>query len=380
MLFCDVIGHEAIKRRLVSNACNNRISHAQLFLGHQASGTLPLALAYARYIQCRNRGSEDACGKCPSCLKLNKYEHPDIHFIFPTATNKEYKDREKVSSKLFLAHWRKLLIEKPYFDYFDWLEAIEIENKQANINAEDCNDIIRTLGMKSYESPYKILIIYMVEKLNYAAAPKLLKIVEEPPGNTLFLMVSENKERIINTILSRTQILKVPLPDEALVAQALVNKYGLEEKKATQTVFMTDGIITDALRLMRAGEGHMADFDSFREWMRFCFKNDTAKILKWVEKTARDGREKQKSFLQYGLKIFRLCLLNNYNVNDLIRLENEEKAFLDKFSPFISHHNAIEVVDAFNTAIIHLERNANPRILFADLSFQISRLMHLNPS
>ncbi len=380
MFFSDVIGHEAIKRRLVSNAGNNRISHAQLFLGHQASGTLPLALAYARYIQCRNRGPEDACGKCPSCLKFNKYEHPDIHFIFPTATNKEHKDREKVSSKLFLAHWRKLLIEKPYFDYFDWLAAIEIENKQANINAEDCNDIIRTLGLKSYESPYKIMIIYMVEKLNYAAAPKLLKIVEEPPGNTLFLMISENKDRIINTILSRTQIQKVPLPDEALVAETLANSYGLEQKKAARVAFMTDGIITDALRLIQAGEGHLADFDSFREWMRFCYKNDTAKILKWVEKTAHDGREKQKSFLQYGLKIYRLCLLNNYDADDLIRLEGEEKGFLEGFSPFIHHQNAIDVVEAFNTAIMHLERNANPRILFADLSFQLSRLMHIKAS
>ncbi len=380
MYFSDVIGHETIKWRLISNASNNRISHAQLFLGHQASGALPLAMAYARYIQCRNRGPEDSCGKCPSCLKFNKYEHPDIHFIFPTATNKVHKDREKVSSKLFLAQWRKLLIEKPYFDYFDWLEAIEIENKQANINAEDCNDIIRTLGLKSYESSFKIMIIYMVEKLNYAAAPKLLKIVEEPPGNTLFLMVSENKDRIINTILSRTQLLKVSLPDEAAVAQALVNRYSLEQKKAVQIAFMTDGVITDALRLIRAGEGHLADFDSFREWMRLCFKNDTAKILKWVEKTALDGREKQKSFLQYGLKIFRLCLLSNYNASELIRLGDEEKDFLEGFSPFINHHNAIDVVDAFNLAIMHLERNANPRILFADLSFQLSGLMHAKAS
>ncbi len=380
MFFSDVIGHEAIKKRLLSNAGDNRISHAQLFLGHQASGALPMALAYARYIQCRNKGPEDACGKCPSCLKFNKYEHPDIHFIFPTSTNKEHKDREKISSKLFLAYWRKLLIEKPYFDYFDWLEAIEIENKQANISAEDCNDIIRTLGLKSYESPYKIVIIYMVEKLNYAAAPKLLKIVEEPPGNTLFLMVSENKDRIINTILSRTQVLKIPLPDEAQVAQALVNKYGFDQKKAARSAFIADSIITDALRLMRAGDKYMADFDSFREWMRFCFKNDTAKILKWVEKTARDGREKQKSFLQYGLKIFRLCLLNNYNVNDLVRVEDEEKSFLEGFSPYINHHNAVDVIAAFNTAILHLERNANPRIIFADLSFQLSRLMHVKSS
>ncbi len=376
MKFSDVIGHAAIKQRLISNVSGNRISHAQLFLGHQASGAMPLALAYARYVQCRKRTPEDACGSCPSCLKFDKFEHPDLHFIFPSAPNREQK--EKVSSKLFLKHWRKTLIEKPYFDYLEWLEALGIENKQAIINAEDCNDIIRALGRKSYESPYKIVIIYMIEKLYYAAAPKLLKIVEEPPDNTLFLMISENKDRIINTILSRTQILKVPLPDEQLVKQALIEKHGLDEGRAAHIAFLTGGLYTGALKLLNKGDENMADFDSFRQWMRFCYANDTAKIIKWVEKTAQSGREKQKSFFQYGLKVFRLCLLHNYNAGDLIRLENEEKQFLLKFSPFINHNNAINIIELFNTAILHLERNANPRILLADLSFQLHRQMHIN--
>jgi DNA polymerase III subunit delta' len=379
MLFREVIGQDEIKKRLISNAVNNRISHAQLFWGQQGSGTLALALAYTRFIQCRNRQADDACGQCPSCLKFNKLEHPDIHFIFPAAPNKETKEKEKVSSKMFIAQWRNFLLKTPYFNYLEWLEALGIENKQAIINAEDCNDIIRTLGLKSYESPYKIVIIYMVEKLYYAAAPKLLKIVEEPPDNTLFLMVSENKDRIINTILSRTQQLKVPLPPENELRQALIERYGLDDAKAGQIAFLSDGDIAQALKLID-DEEEMADFDAFREWMRYCYLNDTAKILKWVEKTATAGREKQKSFFQFGLKMFRLSLVNNYNAADLIRLDEEQQKFLDGFSPFINHHNTLKIVDAFNEAILHLERNANPRILFADLSFRLSKLMHIKTS
>lgn len=374
MYFRDVIGHEQIIERLILNAKNQRISHAQLFLGNQGNGTLALALAYARYVQCRNRSDQDACGTCPSCLKFNKFEHPDLHFIFPSAPNKEHK--EKVSSKLFLPEWRKMLCTTSYFDYYNWLEAIGIENKQAIINAEDCNDIIRTLGLKAYESPYKIIIMYMVEKLSYQAAPKLLKIMEEPPEGTLFLLISENKDRIINTILSRTQIIKVPPPGEEEVKKALVEKHGMDVDTAAQITFVSGGIFTEAIKLAEEGEHQLADFNSFREWMRLCYKNESGNILKWVEKTAQAGREKQKSFCQYGLNIFRMCLLHNYKAADLIRFEGEELDFLNKFSRFIHHNNAIEIVDSFNDAIFHIERNANPKVLFADLSFKMHRLMH----
>ncbi len=376
MYFRDVIGHDQIIKRLISNVKNQRISHAQLLLGDQGNGTLALALAYARYIQCRNRSGQDACGVCPSCLKFNKYEHPDLHFYFPSAPNKEHKEKAKVSSKLFLNHWRKLLTTNTYFEYLDWLEAIGIENKQAIINAEDCNDIIRILGLKAYESPYKIVVIYMVEKLSYQAAPKLLKILEEPPEGTLFLLISENKDRIINTILSRTQILKVPRPEETALKQVLVEKHSLDPDFAGRIALMSGGVYTEAIKLASGDEDQLADFNSFREWMRLCYKNEAGNILKWVEKTAQSGREKQKSFCQYGLRVFRLCLLHNYKAGDLIKFEGEELDFLKKFSRFIHHNNAIAIVDAFNDAISHIERNANPKILFADLSFKLHMLMH----
>ncbi len=375
MMFKDVIGHDNLKNRLTENVRQRRIGHAQLFLGADDTGALPLALAFARYIQCRDRGPEDACGKCPTCIKFDKLAHPDLHFFFPSAPNQEHK--KDVSSKLFTNLWRELLLESPYFTWFQWLKKLGVENKQAIINAEDCNDIIRTLGMKSYESPYRIVVIYMVEKLYHAAAPKILKVLEEPPENTLFLMVSENKDRILNTILSRAQIVKLPLPEEQKVAEALTDRFGVEPKKASQIAFLTGGRLTEALRLCHQDEEQLADFESFREWMRCCYANDVAHILKWVEKISQAGREKQKSFFQYGLKIFRMCVLYNYDAGHLIRLDGEEKTFLEKFSPFVNHRNTLQIVDAFNQAIYHLERNANPKILFTDLSFQLNKLMHV---
>ncbi len=374
MLFSQVIGHSDLKGRLIQKVAGKRTGHAMLLLGPEDSGALALGLGFARYVLCRDRGAEDACGKCPSCLKLDKLAHPDLHFFFPTAPNQEHK--MNASSRLFMKSWREALLSNPYISWTDWLEQMGIENKQAIINTEDCNDIIRVLGMKSYESPYRIIFIYMLEKLYHAAAPKLLKVLEEPPGNTLFIMVSENKDRIINTILSRTHITRVPLPSEKDVYLGLKEKFGLDDKKAQQISFITGGSVTEALKLCRNDEDLLADFDTFREWMRACFKNDTGMILKWIENTVRSGRENQKAFFQYGLKIFRMCLYHNYNTTGLIRLEDEEREFIGKFAPFVNHRNILRIVEEFNQAIMHLERNANSRILFADLSFRLHALMH----
>ncbi len=374
MFFRDVIGQESIIKRLIRQVSDNRISHAQLFLGSPDTGSVTLALAYARYIHCTDKQQDDACGKCLSCIKHDKLGHPDIHFFFPSAPNDEHK--KDVSSKLFTDKWRSLIGNTSYFTYYQWLQKLGVENKQAIINAEDCNDIIKKLGMKSFESTYKIIFVYMIEKLFHSAAPKLLKVLEEPPLNTVFLMVSENRERILNTILSRSQIIKLPAPQENEVLQALTTTFGVEESKAKQIAFLSGGSITEALRLSQQDEEQLADFDSFREWMRHCYRNDVTSIIRWVEITSKGGREKQKSFLLYGLKIFRMCMLKNYKLAGLVRLEGEEDTFLKGFAPFVNHKNTIQIVEAFDKAIMHLERNANPRILFTDLSFQLVRLLY----
>ncbi len=373
MFFKDIVGQSSISNRLIANVNNKRLSHAQLFLGPEGSGHLPLALALSRYIFCKNRGDQDACGVCPSCIKMKKLEHPDLHFFFPSASNQDHK--KDVSSKLFYSSWRELATKAPYFSYTQWLEALGIENKQAIINAEDCNDIIRILGLKSYESPYKIVIIYMVEKLYHAAAPKLLKILEEPPSNTIFILVSENKELVLNTIMSRTQILRIPKPSDEAIEHALTNRYSMPLEEARHIAFLVNGNFAEALQMVDNRVDAFEHFEQFRSWMRLCFKGDIQNIIRWVEGNSKNGREKQKSFLNYGLKVFRLCLINNYQASELLNLAGEEKSFLEGFSPYVNHHNSLQIVESFNQALFHVERNANPKILFADLSLTLATLL-----
>lgn len=374
MLFKHIVGHPLLKSKLIANVRNNRISHAQLFFGPEGCGHLPLALALARYIQCTNKGTDDACGSCPSCQKFNKFEHPDLHFFFPVATTQEHK--KDVSSKLFYGPWRELLLKTPYFSYMQWLEKIGLENKQAIINAEDCNDIIRLLGLKAYESPYKIVIVYMVEKLYHAAAPKLLKILEEPPDNTLFILITENKDAILNTILSRAQLVKIPGLGEDVLETTLIHQHHVEAQQARQLAFLTGGNYVEALQLMEEQTEPFDNFYNFRNWMRLCFRPNMQHILAWVEPVSKLGREKQKAFLLYGTKIFRLCLLSNYHATSLVNLDGEEKVFLNGFSRFVSHSNGLSIVEAFETASYHIERNANPKILFTDLSLTMAKLLN----
>ena len=378
MFFKDVVGHEALKKQLIANVNQNRISHAQLFLGPEGSGKMALALAYARYIQCRNRGPLDACGTCPSCLKFSKLEHPDIHFYFPTAKVKGMDEddspEKKPRSKLFYKLWREILGESSYIRYIDWLEKLGIQNQQAVIYAEDCNDIIRDLGLKAFESPYKIVIIWMIEKLQYQAAPKLLKTLEEPPDGTLFLLISENRDDILKTILSRAQLVKIPLIPDLEVEQYLAEHYGCTAERARHISFLAGGNFAEALRVLENDHEPQADFVIFRDWMRLCFKKDVKGILGWVDKFSRAGRERQKATLHYGLTVFRQCLLENYHAGHTLRLEGDERDFIRKFAPFVNHQNALEIIRAFNEAIFHVERNANPKIMLTDLSLKLARL------
>jgi len=377
MQFKDVVGHQALKNQLIYNVHNNRISHAQLFLGPEGNGGLPLALAFAQYIQCRDKKPEDACGVCPSCLKHKKLEHPDLHFFFPVARTKAFEntDYEKVNSTDFYTPWRELLLQSPYFTYSQFIEKMGVENKQLYINTESCNQVIRSLGLKTYESEYKIVIMWMIESLFHAASPKLLKVLEEPPEKTLFLLVSQNKDKIISTIRSRTQLVKVPQLREEETEKALVEKYRCEPGMAKQIALLSEGSFSKALELAKTGNEPLADFDTFRYWMRLCYRKNIPELLSWVDEISKAGREKQKTFLQYGLKMFRFCLLNNYKAPSLMQLDGEEKEFIQAFSPFVNHLNGLQIVGAFNEGLFHIERNANPKILFSDLSFNLSRLL-----
>ncbi|MCX6234669.1 MAG: hypothetical protein NT175_08100 [Bacteroidetes bacterium] len=380
MRFSDIIGQKTLKQRLIQTVRDSRISHAQLFLGPEGSGKLALAIAYAQYINCEKRENGDSCGHCPSCIKYNKLIHPDLHFIFPVAATKEVP-KDPVSNN-FLRDWRELLIENNgYISLGDWYEKIEIENRQGIINADDCNEILRTLSYKSYESEYKVMIIWMVEKLYHAAAPKILKILEEPPDKTLFLLVSENQDQIINTILSRTHLVKIPKLTDAELYDVLKMRFrNRKEEEVIDIVSLVDGNFHQAIRLLGEPENAISHFNNFSTWMRMCYQRKIADIEKFVEEIAGIGREKQKEFMVYTLKFVRECLVMQFGKSEMTRLNPLEQKFALNFAPYINAANADLFYDELNKAIFHIERNANPSILFMDLSLKISQLLKMKAS
>ncbi len=374
MRFSNIYGHDNIKDRLRNTVNDQRVSHAQLFLGPEGSGGLALALAYAQYINCLHRTEDDSCGTCPSCVKYQKLAHPDLHFIFPVATNKEVE--KKPRSNDFIAHWRELLIEnKLMISLADWVEKIGVENKQVIINADDCSEINRTLSYKSYESEYKVMVIWMAEKIFYSAAPKILKILEEPPGKTLFLLIAENQDLILPTILSRTQLVKVNKYEDKHIREMLVDFYKLEGENAAHISRLAEGNFVLAKKLIYEAEDENYNFEKFRDWMRLCYKPGIAEIIALVGEFAKLGRERQKSFLHYCLRMTRICFQTNLGNHSLVKLEGDAETFSKNFSRFIHQSNVAGFADEFQKAIVHIERNANPSILFLDLSFMCIQLL-----
>ncbi|MEI7596645.1 MAG: DNA polymerase III subunit delta [Bacteroidota bacterium] len=374
MLFKDIIGQEEVKRRLIQTVQENRVSHAQLFFGPEGSGKLALALAYSRYICCENRLPDDACGVCPSCVKFNKLVHPDIHFVYPIFS---VKSGSKSLSTDFITDWRELFLDNPYFNVNDWLRKIGIENQQAIINTNDCNEIIKTLSLKSYESEYKIMIIWMVEKLHHAAAPKLLKILEEPPEKTLFILVAENTDQIIKTILSRTQLVKVPRLRDADIKDALKLKSETSEETLNYCVHHAEGNFNEALKQLIDNNQSESYFKTFSEWMRMCYAMDYIGMVKWVDDHSKIGRERMKQFFNYSTEMIRECIQLNCLRNDDVMLDAEEKSFAIKFSKFIHAGNCILIVEELNKAAFHIERNGNPKVVMMDLSLKFSNLLRM---
>ena len=372
MLFKNIIGQEQIKKHLIRSVKENRISHAQLFLGPEGCGKLALAIAYSQYICCEDKKDDDSCGVCRSCVKFEKLVHPDLHFLYPFSATKD----KPVSSSL-LSEWRNLLIEnKCYISLPDWYAAIGMDTKQGIINANDCNDTIKTLSLKSYESEYKIMIIWMIEKLFHAAAPKLLKILEEPPDKTLFLLICENHEQVINTILSRSQIIKIPRISDKELTLALTQRQELSPKRANEIVRIAEGNYKEAISLAIDSPDDNS-FEQLQKWMQFCYREKIVEIIDWIEKFSKAGREKQKTFLLNAIRVFRESILAGVGQTELIRSEGEERKFAINFSPFINSKNSVQIIKEFNDAIFHIERNANPKILFLDLSLKISELIKI---
>lgn len=377
MLFSEIVGHDDLKKRLIQSVNENRVAHAQLFVGTEGSGKMALAIAYAQYINCQNRTESDSCGVCPSCKKYMSLSHPDLHFIFPTATNKSVK--KDPESDLFLAEWREYFSDcQGYVNLSEWFDKLDIENKQGIINVRDASTVIRKLSFKSYESEYKVVILWMPEKLNVFSANKLLKLIEEPPEKTLFLLVAENQEEVLSTIRSRCVLVKVPRLDSAVIKDALVEKCGCSEQLAIDAATMSNGSWPLAKRFSNDIDNEMFYADTFRKWMRYCFKGAVPELIDFVANEIKGlGREKQKALLEYGLNIFHCSLLINNNISSAVMLTSAEKTFAQNFAPYINMKNVTQICALFEESINQIVRNANAQLVFMDDSLKMSKLLRL---
>lgn len=370
MQFKEIIGQESAVKHLVGEVSRNRISHAQLILGNAGYGGLPLALAFSQYILCPNRTSEDSCGVCPSCQKVKKLQHPDLHFSFPTVLTLGNK------SDLFLKQWRSLIQENPYFNLNQWTTYIDEKGRKPIIGTDESQEIIKKLSLKAFEGGYKIMLIWMAEEMNTTCSNKLLKILEEPPEKTLFLLVVENGDGILPTIISRTQLLKLMKLNDETIQQELQMRFQIDSSSAASHASLANGDWVEALMLIGNHEQKDNNRELFINCMRVCYKKDVLPMMQWADRMATQTREEQKNFLKYALHMFRQSILNNYVGEELTRVSQEEADFLKNFARFITGNNIQDFMQEFSTAFYHLERNANPKILFTNLSFKVMRLIH----
>lgn len=368
MQFKEIIGQDAVKQHLLQTVTENRVSHAQLFLSPQGSGALPLAIAYAQYINCTEKITNDSCGTCASCRKYERLIHPDLHFSYPFFASKDVKIATDV-----LEEWRNMVLENSYFDLDIWRSKLNADNKQANINIAEAHDIIKKLSYKAFEAETKVLIMWLPEFLD-REGNALLKIIEEPPANTLFILVAQNQEQILSTILSRTQIVKIPKLDDGTVKQYLMDKANLSENQAEEYSFLADGNLIEANALLNDEANNNAGY--FSEWLRMGYGNRVPDMMAFTETAASWGRENQKNFLKYGINFLRECGLLLSGADALVKLPPQHFEVAKKLSTHVLNMAMIEaLINEFEKAHYHIERNANPKILFLDVSLQLVKII-----
>lgn len=398
MQFDKIIGQQEIKKHLVEMVQHNRLSHALLFLGKEGSGALPLALALAQYVVCEKVNSQqstvnnqqqgyavlneestnspltidhsppDSCGNCPACIKAAQLIHPDIHFSYPVVTKKPGTPPVSID---YITEWREFIKSYPYFNVYDWLQFIGAENKQGNITAQECNDIIRKLSLKSFESLYKILIMWMPEYLGNEGN-KLLKLIEEPPPDTLFILVAENESFILPTIVSRCQIVKIPALETADIEQALLERNNIPKEQARQIAATCEGNYREAIQLSENSE---EDWQTLlRDWLNAILKTGPVAQTKWVEEISRLGREKQKQFLRYFNHLLEQAIRVQAMGSGNIILPENERDFALRLNKIAGIHQQQAIIEELDRAAYQIERNANAKILFHALTI---RLYHI---
>lgn len=371
MQFAQIPGFADLKQVLIQAAQSGHIAHAQLFAGTAGSAALPIALAFATYINCESRTDQDSCGQCPSCVKYNKLAHPDLNFVFPVATSKEVPDHP--SSAAYMKRFRAFIETQPFGGPHEWGAFFGAENKQLNIPVGEARFIISSLSLKPYEAKWKVMFIWLPEFMNVAAANALLKVLEEPTPDTLFFLVTEDEESILGTILSRVQKIRIPQFEPDAIVEYLINHAGVAEKEAKTIARLAEGSLAEARRLLE--EDTSIYFDLFSHWMRACYAHKYGDILQSTEQFGKLGREGQKNFFSYALAMLREALLANAGATDLVRLPEQEEAFVNRFSTFTHQDNMPEMLDIIGKAWADIEQNANGKIVFFDISMSLTYLL-----
>ena len=376
MLFKEIIGNNSVKKQLIEAVRNNRISHAQLFTGKSGSAKLALALAYAQFLNCENRTTVDSCGICSSCLKFNNLSHPDLHLVIPVLKTKEV---QKPVSDHFIGKWRDFITNNYYGSLNGWIDSFGTENKtgqQGTIYKDEANNIHKKLSLKNYEAEYRVVLIWMPERMNLEVSNKLLKLFEEPPKGTIFLLITENTNQLLPTIISRLQTIKIA----DFTAEDIVNHFGeqaLSLEKAKQLRNLTNADLGKITQILEEKEGELDLFSDFSVWMRLTYKMDVQGISKWVDNLSLKGRKQQNLFLSYAIKMVRECLIYNFASDTLLKTNENEFAFLTKFSPFIHEENSVMIIEKLEESIKAINRNANAKILFFELSLQMVKFLRL---
>ena len=371
MFFKDIIGQKSLLAQLSRMVDENRLAHALLLTGPSGNGKLPIAVALARYILCSDRRNGDACGCCPSCVKMDKLVHSDLHFVFPVKKKKNSSSDSAPVSDDYIAEWREIFLKEPYFGYSDWLAMLDVENQQPIIYEKESSEILRKLSLKSREGGWKIMIIWLPEKMKEACSNKLLKILEEPPAETLFLLVAESTEHILPTILSRTQRVDIPriLADE--IAEALQRRYALDGDTARSIAQQSGGDWEKAESMLRVDNDKRLYLELFMTLMRMAYRRDIMAMKKWSEQVAALGRERQKGMLEYCQRMIRENFIMNFGRNEMLYLSPDERNFSVNFSPFVNENNIFGIMEEVADAQKHVEQNVNAKMIFFDMALRM---------
>ena len=373
MLFKEIIGQQELKQKLLGLVRDDRTPHALMLFGPPGTGKLPLAIAMAQYLACNDRQDADSCGLCPSCVKFGKLVHPDLHFVIPVM--KTGSSTSPPISDDYAEVWRETLLADFYVTENQWYEAPGAENKQGIINVKESESIIRKLGFKPYESDYRMMVIWLPEKMNQPAANKLLKLIEEPPVKTLILMVSEHTDRILPTILSRTQLLHVPPLSNSMIREGLMQQGHSDQQLIEDAVSRANGNFSTAQQTLQQDENEMNHFELFTGLMRLCYARDIIAINQWVESVSGLGRERQKQLVDFSLRLLRENFMLHLENTQLNYMSKKEDEFSARFSPFIHEGNIHALAEGFTLAGNHIEANGNPRIVLMDMAIGIIKLL-----